>query len=263
MAIRARLLFIGLGLAVLTYGGMLAWHHHQRFQKLAVVDDRCTADGKVITGNDFDDFGQLCIYAAENRAIQASGTWPEVVAFGDSLTRDWPFPDTSIVNRGIAGQTTSQMLLRFRQDVIDNHPSIVHLLAGTNDITGLTGPVSLPQIRGSLLDMIELARAHDAIVILGTIPPMGSYNGERPGEPAKDVARINAVIRDIAKDQRLILADYYAATSDGTGGLHPALFIEDKVHLTPAGYKVMQTTFNEALASARLAKSRSAPRPDR
>jgi len=254
MTIRPRIVFIGLALAALTYGGTLGLYHVNRFDKLRVLDDVCTVDGEPITGNDFDDFGQLCVYRAQNEAIAKSGQWPEVVAIGDSLTANWPEADKRIAYRGVGGQTTTQILLRFRQDVIANHPRIVHLLAGTNDISGLTGPVTLPQIEGNLLTMIELARLHGATVILGTIPPMGSYNGVRPGEPGQDVARLNALIRDIANREKLILADYNAATSTAQGEVRPDFFYNDKVHLTPAGYEAMQATFDKALAQARAAR---------
>lgn len=255
MSIRPRFVFIGLALAAVIYIGMQGWHQYQRFDKLRLLDEVCADDGNGITGNDFDDFGQLCAYQAENREITESEKWPEVVAFGDSLTANWVIADKRIANRGIGGQTTSQLLLRFRQDVIDNRPAIVHLLAGTNDISGLTGPVTLPRIGANLLDMIELARLHGATVILGTVPPMGSYNGVRPGEPDRDVARLNALIREIAERENLILADYHAATSDAQGKGRPGFFAEDKVHLTPAGYEAMQATFNKVLAQARIRRS--------
>lgn len=132
------------------------------------------------------DFAELCQYRAQNAQLVKPGVAPPRVVFmGDSITEFWGQRDAAFftngkVDRGISGQTTSQMLLRFRQDVIDLHPQAVHIMAGTNDVAGNTGPSTLEQVEGNLASMAELAKANGIRVILASVPPAARF----PGTPA-------------------------------------------------------------------------------
>src|SRR4051794_3140333 len=133
-----------------------------------------------------DDFGQLSRFRAANAKLKPPAAGEKrVVFFGDSITEMWPlataFPGKPYVNRGIGGQTTSQLLVRFRNDVIALAPRVVVLLAGTNDIAGNTGPISLEDIQGNVASMVELARAHGIRVVLSSVLPVHNYT------PASDL----------------------------------------------------------------------------
>jgi lysophospholipase L1-like esterase len=168
-----------------------------------------------------------------------------VVFMGDSITQGWKiegpdgyFPGKPYINRGISGQTTPQMLLRFRQDVIDLHPRVVVILAGINDIAGNTGPETPEQIEGNLASMAELATVHHIRVVLCSITPAFDFPW-RPGlVPAPKVIAVNAWIRSYAADHGDVYVDYHTAMKDEREGL-PATLSKDGVHPLPAGYTIM------------------------
>jgi lysophospholipase L1-like esterase len=173
--------------------------------------------------------------AAENR----------VVFMGDSITQAWKiegpggsFPGKPYINRGISGQTTPQMVLRFRQDVIDLNPKVVIILAGTNDIAGNTGPETLEEIEGYFDSMAELATAHHIRVVLCSILPAFDYPWKRGLEPAPKIDEVNRWLKAYADEHGHIYVDYHSAMKDQQDGLPPALS-KDGVHPTPAGYAVM------------------------
>lgn len=251
MTLRLRFVLTGLALAAAVYLGFTLWHDHQRAALIGLSGEPCTAEGQPVTGNGFDDWGALCAWRAENRRLVASGTRPDVVMIGDSLTERWPGKAPGIVTRGVGGQTSGQVLLRFRQDVIALHPRIVHILLGTNDLLGLAGPFTADQFAGNVLDMVELARFHGETVILGTIPPIRDFAGFKSGDPAPDVARLNAALRKLAKAHDVILADYHAALTGPGGTMRHELYLADGIHLTPGGYQAMQAVFGKALREAR------------
>lgn len=206
------------------------------------------------------DWPQLARYREDNAALPppASGE-RRVVFYGDSITDGWGrvdgtvfFPGKPYVNRGISGQTTAQMLLRFRQDVIDLKPAAVVILAGTNDIAGNTGPATLDMIEDNLRSMAELARANGIRVVLGSVLPVSEYPW-RPGlHPAEKVRQLNAWLRDYARDSGAVYLDYYGAMSNAAGGLDARL-AADGVHPTPVGYAVMAPLAQHAIEQA-LAK---------
>jgi len=179
-----------------------------------------------------------------------------VVFYGDSITEGWGptgsesfFPGKGYLNRGISGQTTAQMLLRFRQDVIALDPAVVVILAGTNDIAGNTGPASQAMIEDNLHSMVELAQAHGIKVVLSSVLPVSAYPW-RPGlQPAASVRALNAALKRYAGQQRLVYLDYHAALGNADGGLDKAL-AEDGVHPTPAGYAKMAPLAEAAVAAA-------------
>lgn len=251
MAPRRRIVLIGLALAAVVYLGLTFWYHRHRATLIGLTDQPCRADGRPVTGNGYDDWAALCRYRAENLQLASGHARPEVVMIGDSLTELWPGTDPRVANRGVMGQTSAQVLLRFRQDALALQPRVLHILLGTNDVLGVTGPVTLDQFEGNLLDMTELAQLHGAVVILGTIPPIEHFATFKPGEPARDVARVNAAIRNVAASRHLILADYHAALVNSDGSMREELFESDGIHLTAKGYAKMQAVFDEAVARAR------------
>jgi lysophospholipase L1-like esterase len=168
-----------------------------------------------------------------------------VVFMGDSITEGWHFdgPDGSFtgkpyINRGISGQTTPQMLVRFRQDVIALQPRVVVILAGINDIAGNTGPMTLEQTEDNLASMAELAAAHHIRVVICSVTPAFDFPW-RPGmTPASKVVALNAWIKAYAAEHGHVYVDYHTAMKDSRDGL-PAALSQDGVHPLPAGYAVM------------------------
>lgn len=168
-----------------------------------------------------------------------------VVFMGDSITEGWKiegpdgsFPGKPYINRGISGQTAPQMVLRFRQDVIDLKPKVVVILAGTNDIAGNTGEESLETIEGYLASMAELAVANHIKVVLCSILPAYDYPWKPGLEPAPKILAINKWLRAYAEEHHHVYVDYHSAMKDGRDGL-PRTLSKDGVHPTPAGYAVM------------------------
>lgn len=204
------------------------------------------------------DFANLARYRAENVQLGSKGSH-RVVFIGDSITEAWKletsFPGKSYVNRGISGQTTSQILLRFRQDAIDLHPSVVLILAGTNDLAGNTGPTTLEQIEGNLESMAQLARANHIAVVLCSVLPTVHYSWHpQVPNPAPRVAALNKWLQAYAAREHHPYVNYYAAMKNAAGGFKDGLSA-DGVHPLPAGYAVMaplaQSGIDEALKQTR------------
>ncbi|WP_242154056.1 GDSL-type esterase/lipase family protein [Sphingomonas sp. BAUL-RG-20F-R05-02] len=208
------------------------------------------------------DWAWMTRYQAENAALSRDRAAPRIVFVGDSITQMWRdaksgFFTDGRIDRGIGGQTTPQMLVRFRQDVIDLRPDVVQIMAGTNDIASNTGPMTDEQTEANLQTMVELAYAHHIRVILASIPP-ASHFAWRPGlEVTHRIARINAWIRAYAARSGAIYADYWSVLNDGQGGFRPEWTI-DGVHPSPAGFDVMVPVAMDAIARARALHN---PRP--
>lgn len=254
MAIRLRVVIAALVAGLAVYAGLHRWQDHRRMGLVGLTDRPCGADGTVVTGRGLDDWATLCGYREANRKLIASGTRPEVVMIGDSLTTGWPetlLPGPQVVTRGVGGQASGQVLLRFRQDALALHPRLIHILVGTNDLAGLTGPMTLDQITGNLLDMVELAQAHGIRVILGTVPPARDFEGLRLGDPAPDIARLNRRLRQVAAERHLVLADYHAALVGADGRPREDLYMDDGIHLTAQGYEALRPVLDAALAKVR------------
>ncbi|MFT4256410.1 MAG: SGNH/GDSL hydrolase family protein [Pseudoxanthomonas sp.] len=190
------------------------------------------------------DFPNLARYRDDNARL-APHEKGRVVFYGDSITEGWGrvggtgfFPGKRYVNRGISGQTTAQMLLRFRQDVIELEPEAVVILAGTNDIAGNTGPASLNMIEDNLRSMAELARANGIGVVLASVLPASAYPWRVGYRPAAKIRALNAWIKQYAHENGFVYLDYYTAMANAEGGLDPEL-AADGVHPTVAGYARM------------------------
>jgi lysophospholipase L1-like esterase len=165
-----------------------------------------------------------------------------VVFMGDSITEGWhldqSFPGKPYINRGISGQTTPQMVLRFRQDVIALRPKVVVILAGTNDIAGNTGPETPEEIEDNLASMSDLAHAHGIRVVLCSILPAFDYPWEPGLTPAPKIDALNQWLKAYAADHGYVYVDFHSAMKDERDGL-PANLSRDGVHPLPAGYAVM------------------------
>ncbi|MBU6248831.1 MAG: SGNH/GDSL hydrolase family protein [Xanthomonadaceae bacterium] len=211
------------------------------------------------------DWPQLARYRAEDARLPAPTPGERrVVFYGDSITDAWGraagttfFPGQPYINRGISGQTTAQMVVRFRQDVIDLHPAAVVILAGTNDIAGNTGLASLPMIEDNLRTMTELASVHGIRVILASVLPTTDYPWHPGLAPAGRIRALNAWLKAYAKAQGAVYLDYYRALVNARGGMDRR-YAADGVHPTPAGYAVMAPLARAAIASALAATPPSA-----
>lgn len=212
------------------------------------------------------DWANLGKYAAANRGLARPAPGEDRVVFmGNSITESWApyfptmFPGKPYIGRGISGQTTPQMLLRFRQDVIALEPKVVVILAGTNDIAGNTGPATLEMIQGNLTSMAELARANGIRVVLASVLPAYRYRWRPDARPAETIAALNRWMKQYARDNGIVYLDYHSAMADGRLGLRSELSA-DGVHPNEAGYSLMapltEAAIREALALS-AAESRS------
>lgn len=204
------------------------------------------------------DFGQLAFYRAANAALPPPAAGQKrVVFFGDSITIAWNldkfFPGKDYVNRGIGGQTTSQMLVRFRQDVIDLKPAVVVILAGTNDIAGNTGPISVADIEANLATMVELAKVHHIAVVLSSLTPSNNYNTSKDmyiERPPEKVMELNHWIKQYCAREHLVYLDYFSAVVDKVGMLRKGLSKGDGLHPNDICYKIMAPLASKAIAKA-------------
>src|SRR5215510_8160112 len=188
-----------------------------------------------------------------------------VLFMGDSITDGWGrkygkfFPGKPYINRGISGQTTPQMLIRLRPDVIALRPAVVVILAGTNDIAGNTGPTTLEAIEDNLVSMAELARANGIRVVLASVLPVCDYiKPQTPRRPPEKIVALNAWIKDYAAKNGLIYLDYYSAMLDDNKMLKQDLTY-DGLHPNDAGYEVMGPLAEKAILAALHGASSTAP----
>lgn len=205
-----------------------------------------------------DDFGQLARYRDANAALKPPAAGENrVVFFGDSITDIWKldesFPGKPYVNRGIGGQTTSQMLVRFRQDVIDLQPKAVVILAGTNDIAGNSGPISNEDIEANYADLAELARAHNIRVIFSSVLPVNNYTPRSQDffaqRPMSRILALNEWLKKYCAEKKLIYLDYFPAMADDKGLLRRDL-ADDGLHPNKAGFAIMAPMAEKAIERA-------------
>jgi lysophospholipase L1-like esterase len=202
------------------------------------------------------DWAGLRRYRAANDSLRAPAPGERrVVFYGNSITDSWArhfpamFPGKPYVGRGISGQTTPQMLVRFHQDVVALRPAVVVILAGTNDIAGNTGPSTLAMIQDNLEAMTEIARAHGIRVVLASVLPVYDYPWRRGLEPAPTIIALNAWMKRYAESVGETYLDYHTAMADARGGL-PASLSYDGVHPSEAGYRVMAPLAEAAITAA-------------
>lgn len=202
------------------------------------------------------DWNQLGRYHADNELLKAQPADAKRVVFlGDSITDGWKlaqyFPGQPFVNRGISGQTTSQMLVRMFPDVINLKPAAVILLAGTNDIARNTGPMTLTMIEQNIQAITELAQAHNIKVLLCSVLPISDYTARKQSErrPPADILRLNDWMRSYAAKANATYVDYFAASVDEKGMLRNGIS-NDGLHPNPQGYELMAPIASAAIAKA-------------
>lgn len=202
------------------------------------------------------DWADLARYRDADTELGAPAPGEErVVFYGNSITEAWApyfatdFPGRPYIGRGISGQTTPQLLVRFRQDVVALHPAVVVILAGTNDIAGNTGPSTLEMIEDNLASMTEIAKANGIRVVLSSVLPVYDYPWKRGLEPAPKIVALNTWIRGYAAEHGAVYLDYYSALTDARGGMRAGTS-SDGVHPTAAGYAIMSPLAERAIAEA-------------
>ncbi|MFN4363357.1 SGNH/GDSL hydrolase family protein [Chryseobacterium hispalense] len=197
----------------------------------------------ILSGQDFANYAK---YEKQNQEILSKNIVPNTVFMGDSITEGWFSTDPSFftkhnfVGRGISGQVTSQMLLRFREDVINLKPKRVIILAGTNDIAENQGPVSLDKVFGNIVSMVELAQANDIKVVLCSLLPAYEFGWRKNMHPAEKVIAINMMIESYAKKHNIAYVDYHSEMKDSRNGLDK-IYTEDEIHPTAKGYEKMES----------------------
>ena len=199
------------------------------------------------------DFGALSRYAEENAALPDAPP-RRVVFIGDSITEFWGkkspfFPGEPYLNRGIAGQTTAQMLVRFRQDVIDLKPAVAIIQGGLADIAGFTGPSSLEEIESNLRSMAELASFNQIIPVLVGEPPAADYPGRTGPEPATQIVALNQWVAAYCASSGFIFLDYYSALVGSNGQMKEGVS-DDGVHPNESGYAILKPLAEKAIADA-------------
>lgn len=215
------------------------------------------------------DFANLARYREANSKLAPPAKGENRVVFmGDSITDGWKlneyFPNQPFVNRGISGQTTSQMLLRFRPDVIDLKPKVVVILAGTNDISGNTGPTTLETIEGNLASMVEIAHTNGINVVLASIMPVSDYNKTSMGNPIirtvqrppSQIVALNSWIKQFCAERKIVYLDYFSAMADEKGFLK-AEIANDGLHPNAKGYEIMKLLAERAINTALKKKQKS------
>jgi len=201
------------------------------------------------------DWAGLCHYRSANLGLASTAAVLRTVFLGDSITENWALADPHFfahgtLNRGISGQTTPQMLVRFREDVLALHPRVVHILAGTNDVAGNTGPSRPQDFENNIMSMVELARAHGIHVILGSIPPTARFNWRPQLNPVPRIRELNQWLRDYAAHNDCDFIDYYSALAGPAGELNAELG-NDGVHPNREGYRLMRALVEKQLAPYR------------
>ena len=216
------------------------------------------------------DFANLARYRDANSKLAAPGKDEKRVVFmGDSITDIWKlneyFPGSPYVNRGISGQTTPQMLLRFRPDVIKLKPEVVVILAGTNDISTYPGPMVVGTIEDNLSSMVDLAHANGIKVVLATVMPISDYNKDKSDKPIirsvqrppEQIVAVNAWIKNYCAERDLVYLDYFTALADEKGFLKADL-ANDGLHPNAKGYEVIKPLAENAIKTALKKKQKGA-----
>jgi lysophospholipase L1-like esterase len=240
-----RNMFVGVALGMLTA---------QSSQAQIALDpnNKFTVDWNARLGTDFP---YLNRYQEDNGRLMPTPGHPRIIFFGDSITENWAnmvgdFFTPGRVGRGIGGQTTPQMLARFRQDVVNLRPAVVQIMAGTNDIAGNTGPMTPEETHNNIRSMVELAHAHGIRVILASVPPADEFPWKPGLDAGAQIAAMNAWLKGYAARSGCVYADYWSALKQSDGlGMREGLS-SDHVHPTRAGYAVMAPVAERAIKQA-------------
>ncbi|WGK93840.1 MULTISPECIES: SGNH/GDSL hydrolase family protein [Flavobacterium] len=199
------------------------------------------------------DWANLAKYENENALFTTKKSGEKrIVLMGDSITEFWLqihpefFKDKPYIDRGISGQTTPQMLIRFRPDVINLQPDVVVILAGVNDIAGNTGPTTNEKILGNIISMVELAKANKIKVILCSVLPASNFYWRPNDKAAETIIQLNQLIHSYANQHHIPYVDYHTAMADAKNGL-PKEFADDGVHPNLKGYQVMESLLEKVI----------------
>lgn len=202
--------------------------------------------GAMASAQDWADFGR---YSAANDTVKVE---PKAVFMGDSITDGWArkdgdfFSSNNFVGRGISGQTTSQMLVRFRRDVVDLSPKYVVILAGTNDIALNNGYISLENILGNIISMCEIAKVNKIKPVICSVLPAAAYRWRPELKPAEDIMKLNSMLQKYARSAKIPYVDYHSVLKDENNGL-PEKHAKDGVHPNMDCYKIMEKIILEYL----------------
>ena len=200
------------------------------------------------------DWGGMNRFTEQNQVLLESGqNSVNTVFMGDSITEGWSayfpefFQENPFINRGIGGQTTPQMLVRFRQDVIAHQPKVVVILAGTNDIAGNTPFIDLATVAGNIFSMAEIAKCNGIEVIICSVLPAASYPWAPGKNPNVLIPELNQLLKNYAEQNQMEYLDYFSAMTDGKNGMQKQL-TNDGVHVTKEGYQIMINMVNAAIS---------------
>tara|TARA_B100000795_G_C22794347_1_gene438598 strand:- start:1005 stop:1742 length:738 start_codon:yes stop_codon:yes gene_type:complete len=211
------------------------------------IEARVTASIKEI------DWAGLLRYHQQNIDLSSKDSISnDVIFMGDSITEGWSlyfpefFSDNNYLNRGISGQTTPQMLIRFRQDVIELKPKVVVILAGINDIAQNTKYYGIKEVAGNISSMVELAISNNITPIICSVLPADKFLWSPSIYPAELVKQLNIELSNYAEEKNILFLDYYKSMNNGYGGMKPEL-TNDGVHVTKEGYSLMANLVNKSI----------------
>ena len=225
------------------------------FSFLSCNNEKMNNDIYIQGGGTLDDWANLSKYAESNNELKKQSIANRVVFMGNSITEGWSnfnpnfFIDNPFVNRGISGQTTPQMLIRFKPDVINLNPMAVVILAGINDIAGNTGPMEIENISENIFSMAEIAKANNIEVYICSVLPAKDFPWSPGLNPSEKVVKLNNILENYCKENNIKYVDYYSKMNDGNGGLKVPEFTseDDLVHPNKQGYSVMESVILSAL----------------
>lgn len=206
-------------------------------------------------GGTLNDWANLSRYKEENNKLLNSSDELRVVFMGNSITESWShfdpdfFLTNSYINRGISGQTTPQMLIRFKPDVINLKPKAVVILAGINDIAGNTGPMQVENIAENIQSMAEISKANEIQVLICSVLPAIDFPWSPGLNPSTKVLRLNKLLKNYCRENNIIYVDYYSSMVDKNGGLKVPEYTssDDLVHPNKKGYEVMRNIIQDSL----------------
>jgi len=220
-----------------------------------IMDNNYSQDINIAGGGNLQDWANLNKYQKNNEELKEIIEPNRVVFMGNSITEGWSFfnknffIENPFVNRGISGQTTPQMLIRFKSDVVNLSPKSVVILAGINDIAGNTGPISIENTAENIISMAEIALANNIRVFICSTLPALDFPWSPGLNPSSKVIKLNKILKDYCKNKNLEYVDYYSFMSDENGGLKVPEYTsaDDLVHPNKAGYNVMEKIILKAL----------------